>query len=160
MKIPFDVDAYSRRSRTGPCFVCALVAGEPGAGHPVIYSDAEFIAFLSRYPTLPGYCLVAPKRHVEDWVDGLAEDEFLRLQAVVRRVAAAIKAVLPVERVYSLSLGSREGNAHLHWHVAALPPGVPYEQQQFHALMAEHGILAGGDAGQEALAGQLRDHLP
>ncbi len=159
MKIPFDVDAYSRRSRTGPCFVCALVAGEPGAGHPVIYSDDDFIGFLTRYPTLPGYSLVAPKRHVEDWVDDLAEDEFLRMQTVVRRVAVAIKAVLPVERVYSLSLGSREGNAHLHWHVAALPPGVPYEEQQYRALMAEHGILAVSDAGQKALAGRIREHL-
>ena len=27
-------------------------------------------------------------------------------------------------------------NAHVHWHVAPLPPGVPYEQQQFRAVMA------------------------
>jgi hypothetical protein len=26
---PFDVAAYARRSREGPCFVCALLAGDP-----------------------------------------------------------------------------------------------------------------------------------
>jgi histidine triad (HIT) family protein/ATP adenylyltransferase len=34
-----------------------------------------------------------------------------------------------------------QGNAHIHWHIAPLPPGVPYQQQQYHALMAENGIL-------------------
>jgi len=55
-----------------------------------------------------------------------------------------------------MSLGSRQGNAHLHWHVAPLPPGVPYDEQQFHALMAEHGVLAVTDADQAALAERIR----
>ena len=38
------------------------------------------------------------------------------------------------ERLYILSLGSQQGNRHVHWHVAPLPPGVPFEQQQFAAL--------------------------
>jgi hypothetical protein len=44
---------------------------------------------------------------------------------------------VPTERLYVLSLGSRDGNAHVHWHVAPLPPGVPYEDQQFRSLMVE-----------------------
>jgi len=44
-------------------------------------------------------------------------------------------AVVPTERMYSLSLGSRQGNAHLHWHIAPAAPGVPYDQQQYHALI-------------------------
>ena len=43
--------------------------------------------------------------------------------------------VVPTERLYLLALGSRQGNAHVHWHVAPLPPGVPYEKQQYAALM-------------------------
>ena len=78
---------------------------------------------------------------------------------MVRRLAVALKAALPVERVYSLSLGSRQGNAHLHWHVAPLPPGVPYEQQQFHALMSENGVFDVDDAGQRMLAESIRERL-
>lgn len=159
MKINFDVDAYVERVKTSPCFICALVAGEPGSAHPVVYEDDEFVGFLARWPSLLGYCLVAPKRHVEDWVDGLTEEEFLRMQTVIRRIAAALKATVPTERVYSLSLGSKQGNAHLHWHVAPLPPGTPYEQQQFHALMNENGVLDVDDAGQAALAARIREEV-
>jgi diadenosine tetraphosphate (Ap4A) HIT family hydrolase len=138
---PFDVEAYVRRVRTGPCFVCATTEGNPDYQHEILYDDPFHIAFLARYPTLLGHCLVAPKRHVEDWVHELSEEQFTRFQIVVQRIGKAVAAALPTERMYSLSLGSREGNAHLHWHLAPLPPGVPYEEQQFHALMAENGVL-------------------
>lgn len=80
-------------------------------------------------------------------------------QLVVRRVARAVASTVPTERVYSLSLGSQQGNAHLHWHIAALPPGVPYEKQQFHALMQENGVLDSDDAQQAALAELIRSKL-
>jgi diadenosine tetraphosphate (Ap4A) HIT family hydrolase len=64
----FDLEAYTRSVRAGPCFICALVAVEPAYRHHVVYDDDGAIAFLDRYPTLRGYCLVAPRRHVEDWV--------------------------------------------------------------------------------------------
>jgi diadenosine tetraphosphate (Ap4A) HIT family hydrolase len=108
---------------------------------------------------LLGYCLVAPRRHVEDWVSELGEEEYLALQRVVRRVAGAVAKVVPTERMYSLSLGSQQGNAHLHWHVAPLPPGVPYDQQQCYALMAENGVLDVDDSTQAALAQAIGSHL-
>lgn len=40
-----------------------------------------------------------------------------------------------------LSLGSQQGNAHLHWHIQPLTPGTPYHRQQYHALMAENGVI-------------------
>ncbi|MGO7726250.1 HIT family protein, partial [Rhizobium ruizarguesonis] len=43
--------------------------------------------------------------------------------------------------IYVLSLGSQQANSHLHFHVVPLPPGVPLEKQQYHALMAEYGVL-------------------
>jgi diadenosine tetraphosphate (Ap4A) HIT family hydrolase len=136
-----------------------MLAGHPDYTHHDIYQDADTIAFLARWPTLLGHCLVAPKRHVESWVHDLNENEYLALQRVAHRVAAAVAASVPTERMYSLSLGSQQGNAHLHWHIAPLPPGVPYEQQQHHALLAEHGVLDVDDASQAALAQTIRNHL-
>ena len=156
---PFDLERYVSRVREGPCFICALVAGDPDHAHHMVYSDDAAIAFLSRYPTLPGYCLVAPKRHIEHWAQELDEVQYLRLQAVVHRVGRAVAASVPTERLYALSLGSQQGNAHLHWHVAALPPGVPYNEQQFHALMTEHGVLDLDDDTQASLARRIRTHL-
>jgi diadenosine tetraphosphate (Ap4A) HIT family hydrolase len=89
-------------------------------------------------------------------VHGMDLDRYLRFQTVVHAVARAIAATVPTERMYALSLGSKQGNAHLHWHVAPLPPGVPYDEQQFHAVMAENGVLAVTDAAQAALATRIR----
>jgi len=158
-RVSFDFERYGRRVRTGPCFVCAFVAGHPDYRHHAVYEDDEFVGFLARYPTLLGYCLIAPKAHVESWMDDMEEEVFLRFQGVVRRIARAVAATVSTERMYSLSLGSQQGNPHLHWHLAPLPPGVPYHQQQFHALMAENGVLAVDEAGQAALAARIGDRL-
>ncbi len=47
---------------------------------------------------------------------------------------ARVPHAVSTERLYGLSLGSHGGNAHVHWHVAPLPPGVPYREQQYAAL--------------------------
>jgi hypothetical protein len=51
------------------------------------------------------------------------------------------------------------GNSHLHWHVAPLQPGVPYERQQYHALMGENGVLDVDDDTQAAMARAIRNRL-
>jgi len=152
-----DLAAHVARARNGPCFVCAFLNGLPDYAHEPVYSDENVVAFLSRYPTLLGYTIVAPRAHVVD-VTGNRE-LFRRVTDVVHDVAEALKATLPTERVYLMSLGSHQGNSHVHWHVAPLPPGVPYERQQFHAVMAENGILNVTPEAQTALAAQLRSAL-
>ncbi|MFI0975532.1 HIT family protein [Streptomyces sp. NPDC021093] len=156
---PHDLAAYEAGVRAGPCFVCAFVAGAPGAAHVTVYEDDQHIAFLDRYPTVPGKVLVAPKAHIEHAVRDLDEPAYLRLMAVVRKVALAVEAVLRPERTYLLSLGSQQGNAHLHWHIAGLPAGTPYRQQQFHALMTENGVLASTDEEAAATGERLRAAL-
>jgi len=148
-KVAFNLEDYVSRVRTGPCFICELVRGNTHYAHHVVHADDEHIAFLNKYPTLPGYCLVAPKVHLEDLSSDLDEASYVKLQTVVYRIARALKAVFQAERIYVLSLGSKLGNSHLHWHVAPLPANVPYCEQQFYALMAEHGVLNIDD---EALA--------
>ncbi|MDE2839463.1 MAG: hypothetical protein OXM03_02420, partial [Chloroflexota bacterium] len=66
------------------------------------------------------------------------------------------KKVVPAERVYILSLGSQQGNSHVHWHIAPLPPGVPYGEQQYEALRAENGILEISYGEMAALAARIR----
>jgi len=148
---------YAERARGGECFICAHITGAAGARHHPIHQNDTCVAFLDRYPTLRGYTLVAPREHVVD-VTGDRE-LFRQVTDVVYDVAEALKRVLPVERVDVMSLGSHQGNAHVHWHVAPLPPGVPYREQQFHALMAEHGVLDIPDAEQRKLAAMIRAAL-
>jgi histidine triad (HIT) family protein len=156
---PMDLEAYAARARGGPCFDCAFLSGEEGYAHETVCEDDAHIAFLDKYPTLLGRVLVAPKAHVEHVVSDLDEAAYLRLIGVVRRVTLAVEAVLSPERTYLLSLGSRRGNAHVHWHIAPLPPGVPYERQQYYALMAENGVLAPSAEEAARLAPSLREAL-
>ena len=125
----------------------------------MVLDDGEHIAFLSQYPTVYGYLLVAPKRHVEHVFRDLTLLEYGRLWAVVHRVARALESVVPSERTYVLSLGSQQGNPHVHIHVVPLPPGTPYEQQQFHALMTENGVVPLTPAQTAALGAALRTAL-
>ena len=61
----FDADAYERRAREGPCFVCLIADGDASqrADNEVIFEDDEVLVFLDRYPTVGGYVLVCPRRH-------------------------------------------------------------------------------------------------
>jgi len=154
-----DIKAYIRRSQSGLCFVCELAAGNPDYRHHIVYEDDDAIAFLNKYPTLYGYTLVAPRKHREQVSGDFNLDEYLRLQRVVYRVAEALRRVVPTERVYVLSLGSQQGNRHVHWHVAPLPPGVPYEEQQLAALHFDKGVLDLSEADMAALAARIREAL-
>lgn len=140
--------------------MCELVAGH--RPHRLVYEDDRAIAFLNRYPTLRGYTLVAPKEHREEVTGDFAEHEYLELQRVVWRVGEAVRRATATERLYVLSLGAKEGNAHVHWHLAPLPPGVPYEEQQLATLdwgpRAER-VLVLSDEEQDELAERIRSEL-
>ena len=130
---PFDLNAYLDGIETRPCFICRCAARDPAFFHHLVYEDADTIIFLSKYPTLEGYCLVCPREHREDLSHGLTKAEYLRLQEMVYALSRVLKNLFDAERVYVLSLGSRQANSHLHFHVAPLPKGVPLAQQQYHA---------------------------
>jgi diadenosine tetraphosphate (Ap4A) HIT family hydrolase len=147
-----------RRELAGRCFICELLAGNPDYAHHVVYDDERAIAFLQRFQTLYGYVLVAPKEHRERVVDDFSLDEYLELQGVIHRVGRALCRAVPTERLYVLSLGSQQGNRHVHWHLAPLPPGVPFEEQQLAALDNELGLVLDEDELEE-LAERIRAGL-
>jgi diadenosine tetraphosphate (Ap4A) HIT family hydrolase len=161
-RVPFDLDAYEARVRAdsarGACFICEIVRGERD-DHLVVFRDEVRIAFLAKFPTLIGYTLVAPLEHRPDVVGSFTEAEYVELHRRVHRIGAAVSSAVPTERLYVLSLGSHQGNAHVHWHVAPLPPGVPYREQQYAALMHEHGHLDLPQAELRAVAARIRATL-
>ncbi|MHC2364143.1 HIT family protein [Rhizobium leguminosarum] len=155
-RVPFDLDRYLEGIETRPCFICGCVANDPSFFHHRVYEDSETIIFLSRYPTLEGYCLVCPREHREDLSKDLSKDEYLRLQEMVYLLSRVLKKTFNAERIYVLSLGSQKANSHLHFHVAPLPKRVPLEKQQYHALMAENGVLQIDESEMARLAERIR----
>ncbi len=156
---PMDMEAYQRRVRTGPCFICEIVAGNPEYSHHIVYEDDNAIVFLNKYPTLYGYTLVAPREHREQATSDFTIDAYLALQSIIYRVTEALRKVVPTERVYILTLGSQQGNRHVHWHIVPLPPGVPYEQQQVEALRMDKGVLKLSDEEMTSLALRIRQAM-
>ena len=157
----FDPEAYLKEVRKG-CFICRLAEGDPDLPlHHVIWQNSQAIAFLDRYPTVYGYSLVAPVSHVEQVTGGFTLHEYLALQRVVHAVAEAVRKALKPERVYVLSLGSEQANAHVHWHIVPCPPGIPLEKQQLSLLNAEvRGVLRISFEEGESLVGLLQAQLP
>jgi diadenosine tetraphosphate (Ap4A) HIT family hydrolase len=156
---PFDDEAYLQRVLHGPCFTCELIAGNPDYAHHIIFQDDRAIVFLNKYPTLYGYTLVAPKEHREHVTADFSPEEFATLLQLIYRVGEAVRRTVPTERLYLLSLGSQQGNSHVHWHIAPLPPGVPFLQQQFEVFRTEEGILDLTDEEMETLARRIRSVL-
>ena len=155
---PFDLDAYIQDIQNKPCFICEMIAGRLGGNH-VIYRDETFIAFLNKYPMLYGYALVAPIQHKEQVTGDFTLEEYLSLQRGVYQVAEAVRRSVETERVYILSLGSQQGNRHVHWHVAPLPYGVPFKEQQLDALHIKKGVLELAEEEMAELAGLIRGNM-
>src|SRR5512137_701223 len=153
----FDLQAYIRDIQTRPCFICEMVAGNPACAHEIVYEDDVAIAFLNKYPPLYGYVLVAPREHREQVTGDFTPDEYLALQQVIYRGAEAVRRVVEPERVYILSLGSQQGNKHVHWHIAPLPFGVPFEEQQLEALHMKDGFLQLSTEERSVLIARLRE---
>lgn len=163
----FDLDLYEQRVLSAPCFICAIVNGDVNVPTELVWRNDRYIAFLAEFPqgerrgvVMRGHVLLAPVDHREDIVGDFGLDEFLEIQTLVYKLGRAITSVTPTERLYVLSLGSKHGNAHVHWHVAPLPPGTPYRSQQFASLMPETaGLLELDRTELGALATRIGDAL-
>ena len=155
---PFDLDSYIERIQSGSCFICEMITGHLNGNH-IIQQNDEFVIFLNKYPVLYGYALVAPVKHKEQVTGDFTLEEYLALQRIVYQTAEAVRKSVNAERIYILSLGSQQGNRHVHWHLAPLPFGVPFKEQQIEALKIENGILDIPDDEMENLARQIQQNL-
>jgi len=158
-KVPFDVARLVSRATSGGCFICQFLQGQADYEHVAVCETSTAVAFLNKYPTLFGCVIVAPKEHKEQVVGDFSELEYLELQRFIFRVARGVSKVLGPERIYILSLGSQAANSHVHWHIAPLPGGIPLEQQQYHALMHEDGVVEVTHQEQLEFARELREAI-
>jgi len=145
--------------QTNPCFVCGIVENLPDAATQTVYEDDMYIAFLDGYPRQHGYTLVCPKRHLEQVSADFDLAEYLSLQELVYHVCEAVREKVDAERMYVFTFGSNQGNSHVHWHVAPLPKGTPYDEQQGAAVGWQAGVLKVPEEEMAALAARLRQRV-
>jgi histidine triad (HIT) family protein len=73
----------------------------------------EFLAFLDVNPNSKGHTLCIPKKEVDKIFD-LDEETYTKLMAFSRRVALAIKEVIPCKRIGMTVIGLEVPHAHVH----------------------------------------------
>jgi diadenosine tetraphosphate (Ap4A) HIT family hydrolase len=115
-----DEAAYLNLVRRA-CFSREMLAGNLDYAHHVAYHDDAAVVSLNRFPSLLGHVLVAPIEHRRAGGRRLRTG---RVPPTAARTGTALTQLVPTERLYVLSLGSQQGNRHVHWHVAPLPPGT------------------------------------
>lgn len=79
----------------------------------IVAETEDFIAFLDVRPMVEGHTLCVPKREVDYYFD-LSDDEIAALAVFSRKVARAIKEVVPCNRVAVGVLGLEVPHAHVH----------------------------------------------
>ena len=86
------------------------------AGEIPCYKVAEnesCLAFLDINPLMEGHTLVIPKRE-EDYIFDLSDNELTDLHLFAKKVAIAIKAAYPCQRIGVAVLGMEVPHAHIH----------------------------------------------
>jgi diadenosine tetraphosphate (Ap4A) HIT family hydrolase len=154
-----NMKALHHTFQTAPCFVCEIIGSGPDRAAHIVYEDDRFIAFLDKYPRQYGYTLISPKRHLEQVTAAFDLGDYLALQTLVYHVCEAVREEVDAERMYIFTFGSNQGNAHVHWHVAPLPKGTPYEQQQGAAVGWQAGVLRIPETEMAVLADRLRKRI-
>lgn len=104
------------------------------SGLPALRQGAFVVHPKLEAPPVPGWLVVAPVRHVEQW-DALDATELRELGPFVGRVAEALRALTPTARVYVSVFA--EILPHFHVHVVARPPELPADERGPRLFLAE-----------------------
>ena len=78
-----------------------------------VAEDENYYAFLDINPVQAGHTLVVPKHEV-NYIFDIEDEEYAGLALFAKRVAKAIKAALPCERVGVAVIGLEVAHAHIH----------------------------------------------
>ena len=78
-----------------------------------VAEDENYYAFLDINPVAKGHTLVIPKHEV-NYIFDLPQDEYQGLWAFARKVAEAMKEVMPCERIAVAVLGLEVPHCHIH----------------------------------------------
>ena len=94
-----------------PSIFTRIVQGDIPA-HKVAETE-DYLAFLDINPLAKGHALVIPKKEV-DYIFDIGDEELAGLMAFAKRVAKAIEAVVPCERIGVSVIGLEVPHAHVH----------------------------------------------
>ena len=78
-----------------------------------IAEDDRYLAFLDAFPLKRGHVLVIPKNEV-DYIFDIEDEEYIGLHLFAKRVAKAMKEVLPCAKIGVTVIGLEVPHTHIH----------------------------------------------
>ena len=79
-----------------------------------VAENEDFYAFLDIAPMAKGHTLVIPKHVEDDYIFNLEDQTYMGLCTFAKKVAQAIKAAVPCQRVGVAVLGMEVPHTHIH----------------------------------------------
>ena len=79
-----------------------------------VAENEDYYAFLDIAPMAKGHTLVIPKHVEDDYIFNLEDETYMGLCAFAKKVAQAIKAAVPCQRVGVAVLGMEVPHTHIH----------------------------------------------
>ena len=79
-----------------------------------VAENEDYYAFLDISPLAQGHTLVIPKKVEDDYIFHLDEATYAGLWAFARKVAVALKAAVPCQRIGVAVLGMEVPHTHIH----------------------------------------------
>ena len=78
-----------------------------------IAENADFLAFLDVNPLAKGHALVIPKKAV-DYIFNMDDSQLAAMHVFAKRVAIAVKQVVPCKKIGMAVIGLEVPHAHIH----------------------------------------------
>jgi histidine triad (HIT) family protein len=116
-----------------------IVAGEIPCHK--IAETADFLAFLDVNPRVRGHVLVIPKREI-DYIFDVDDDSLGAMMVFAKRVARAIQAVVPCQRIGVAVIGLEVPHAHIHLIPVNQVADVNFERAPISCSSSELASLA------------------
>jgi histidine triad (HIT) family protein len=108
-----------------------------------VAEDDGFFAFLDINPLAEGHTLVIPKKET-DYIFDLEDEEYQKLFLFAKKVASAMRKVIPCERIGIAVIGLEVRHAHIHlvplktiYDIDFRKPKLKFSPEEFSTLAAK-----------------------
>ncbi len=85
------------------CILCKIAAGEIPAEK--FYEDDKYLAFLDIAPCTEGQALIIPKKHFEDYLFDLPDEEYAGILMVAKKLVKHLDKALNTTRTFLMIEG-------------------------------------------------------
>ena len=107
-----------------------------------VAENEDFYAFLDIAPMAKGHTLVIPKHVEDDYIFNLEDETYMGLCAFAKKVALAVKAAVPCQRVGVAVLGMEVPHTHIHLVPLATEADMDFRKKKLELTKEEFSEIA------------------